>query len=100
MDNELTHYGVLGMKWGKRKGSTRNVTTSKPRRMSNKELQSRVKRLKLEQEYNKLNPKPQTKSKLETLAKTAGTVAALSTAGVTIYKNMDEIIKLTKKLSS
>ena len=25
-DNSLTHYGVMGMKWGKRKGSTANTS--------------------------------------------------------------------------
>lgn len=98
-DNSLTHYGVMGMKWGKRKGSTANTSTAPRRRMSNKELQSRVKRLKLEAEFNKLNPKPESKSKLESLAKTAGTIATITTAGVTIYKNMDEIMKMYKKVS-
>lgn len=98
-NDSLTHYGVMGMKWGKRKGKAVTTSQAPRRRMSNKELQSRVKRLKLEAEYQKYNPKPETKSKLEKLAKTAGTVAALSTAGVTIYKNMDEMIKIYKKMS-
>lgn len=95
VDEFLMHYGVLGMRWGKRKGRTQNTSTA-PRRMSNKELQARVKRLKLEQEYAKLSTRPETPSKLEKMAKTAGTMAALTTAGITLYKNMDTIAKIAK----
>lgn len=100
--DELLHYGVLGMKWGRRRGraktksnssSTSNNEQPKKRRMSNKELQSRVKRLKLEQEYAKLTevPQPQTVSKVEKLVKTAGTVAALSKSAASIYKSLNEM---------
>lgn len=115
MSNQLRHFGVKGMKWGRRKkrvavenGSLNNVkrldqrpTPAKPRRMSKKELQARVNRLKLEQELSRLEADrmPVQKSRLEQLAKTAGTVAALTGSAYTIYSNIDKIMKIAKKVS-
>lgn len=100
------------MKWGRRKkrtivenGRLNNVTRldqrptpAKPRRMSKKELQARVNRLKLEEELSRLEAArmPAQKSRLEQLAKTAGTVAAITGSAYTIYKNMDKVMKLYK----
>lgn len=95
VEDFLKHYGVLGMKWGRRKGKT--TTTQKPRRrMSNKELQARVKRLKLEQEFAKYSPKTETQSKMEKIAKTVGTIAAISASAYTIYDNVNKISKIAK----
>lgn len=95
------------MKWGVRK---RSVTTSNSRRttnqngtkrrMSNKELTARVKRLKLEEDYKKLTAQPKTVSKVEKLVKTAGTVAALSGSALTIYKNLNELGIISKNKGS
>lgn len=102
----LKHYGISGMKWGKRKRQITSSTSSrtslsrpsKNRRMSNKELTSRLKRIKLEQEYKKLTevPKPQTVSKIEKFVKTAGTVATLSSSAATIYKNLNDLGVVSK----
>lgn len=106
-DQFLRHYGVLGMRWGKRKGRVTTSSSGKKssngqngnRRMSNKELNARVKRLRLEQEYAKLSTPPRTVSRVEQIAKSAGSIAALSTTALTLYKNFNEISKLAAKAS-
>lgn len=78
--NELYHYGVLGMKWGvrrtpaqlarargerssktssisvKKKEPTKESTTKKLSEMSDDELRNTVRRLQLEKQYKDLNP--------------------------------------------
>lgn len=100
-DQFLKHYGILGMKWGFRKRKVKKAATSSSqnqngttqRRMSNKELSARIKRLELEQRYAKLTevPKPKTVSRIDKLVKTAGTVAQLSGSAATIYKNLNDL---------
>lgn len=110
VDEYLMHYGVLGMKWGRRKARASSSSEKAPkkrrtsskeeapkqRRMSNKELQARIKRLKMEKEYAQLTASPPKTSRVEQLVKGAGTVAALTTSAATIYKNMDKIAKIYK----
>lgn len=76
MDNELYHYGVLGMKWGVRKsrggssksgGRRRSKTETvhedyakahskkSVKQMSDAELRSRINRLQMEKQYSQLN---------------------------------------------
>lgn len=98
VDEYLMHYGVLGMKWGKRKAKASNSSEQAPkkRRMSNKELQARIKRLKMEKEYAQLIASPPKTSRVEKLIKGAGTVAALTASAATIYKNMEKMAKVYK----
>lgn len=55
-DDELAHYGKLGMKWGRRKKRDSSESSSAPAKpsvksMSDEELKSAINRLKLEKEY-------------------------------------------------
>lgn len=112
-DDFLQHYGVLGMKWGKRKArstvssnkkpkSTKNTTTSKPkpkptkRRLTDAELRAVVNRMRLEREYADLQYRASSRSKVESVVKTIGTVAALTTSAIKIYENLNKISKIAK----
>lgn len=64
-DNALEHYGVPGMKWGKRKArstpssdhsESRNLKTKKVSELTNAELKKINERRQLEKKYNELNP--------------------------------------------
>lgn len=110
-DDFLQHYGVLGMKWGRRKArsnvssnkkpkSTKNTTTSKPkpsqRQLSDAELRAAVNRLRLEREYAELTYRASSRAKVESVVKTIGTVATLTTSALTIYNNLNKISKIAK----
>lgn len=110
-EEELMHYGVMGMRWGVRRASKRSGGSKKgkkkkasqqpqkKRRMSNKELQSRVKRMQLEKQYRDLTNDltPKTKSKMEKLISTADTISKLSSSALTIYKNLNQFAELSAK---
>ena len=117
-DDFLQHYGVLGMKWGHRKAksnvssnkkpkSTKNTTTSKPkhkpkttqRELSDEELRAVVNRMRLEREYADLTYRASSRSKVESVVRTIGTVAALTTSAVKIYNNMNTICKVVRAVT-
>ena len=114
-DDFLQHYGVLGMKWGHRKArsktssnkkpkSTKNTTTSKPKpkpkptqkRLSDAELRAVVNRMRLEREYADLTYRASSRSKVESVVRTIGTVAALTSSAVKIYENLNKLSKVAK----
>ena len=112
-DDFLKHYGVLGMKWGKRKArstvssnkkpkSTKNTTTSKPkpkptqRELSDEELRAVINRMRLEREYADLQYRASSRAKVENVVKVVGTAALLTTSVVKIYNNMNTICKVVK----
>lgn len=112
-DDFLQHYGVLGMKWGKRKARStissnkkpKSTTITKPkqtpkpkskptqRRLSDAELRAVVNRMRLEREYADLTYRASSRSKVESVVRTIGTVAALTTSAVKIYENLNKLSK-------
>ena len=114
-DDFLQHYGVLGMKWGRRKArnkassnkkpkSTKNTTTSKPkpkptrRELSDEELRAVINRMRLEREYADLQYRASSRAKVENVVKAMGTAALLTTSVVKIYNNMNTICKVVKAI--
>ena len=57
-EDELAHFGVVGMRWGKRKKKSSSEDSGPPKpsvkSMSDDELKSAINRLKMEKEYNTL----------------------------------------------
>lgn len=88
-NNTLKHYGVPGMKWGKRKASsvsssdhqeTRELKKKKVSELSNAELQKLNNRRQLEKKYKDLNPDTVTRghNTVKAVLAIAGTAAAVT----------------------
>lgn len=119
-NNELIHYGILGMKWGvrrteaqlarargkKSKSSSEDVSedykkahsSKSVKSMSDAELRTRLNRLQMEQQYSKLNPDKVSRGKgvANKILKAGTTIAAATTTAITIYNNADKIRKIMK----
>ena len=121
-NNELYHYGVLGMKWGVRKSRGGGVSKTgrrgraikeRPpahedynkahskksvREMSDAELRSRINRLDMERRYQELNPSTKNRGRkyVNSIIKTGTTIATATGTALTIYSNADKIRKLVK----
>lgn len=80
-EDYLEHYGVKGMRWGRRKGagssSESSVKTAKTakkvkpvkpdvKKMSDEELRKKINRIQMEQQYAKLTGTKEGRSKIET----------------------------------
>lgn len=113
-NNQLTHWGVKGMRWGVRKdrigssgGSKKrsrqsddHVEVSKLRKkkiseMSNAELQRVNNRTQLEQNYKRLHPSSVKKG----IAVVAASAATMNTL-LNLYNNSDKIVKAGSKVSN
>ena len=94
-NNELMHYGVLGMKWGVRRArrvvsDDYKKTHSKKKidEMSDAELRARNNRLQMEKQYRDLTKKTNVGKKLITgFIKGAGTITAVMGA-YAVYKKV------------
>lgn len=65
----LVHYGVKGMKWGIRKDRKKGSNKTKKRKedisqLSNEELQTRIRRMQLENQYTELSAKKKSAGKV------------------------------------
>lgn len=93
--NCLAHYGVLGMKWGKRKSRTPSADSEKVKairkksvdEMSNQDLRDANNRLQLERQYKDLTKKTSIgKKAVKAFIGTAGTITAVTAAAKTYKK--------------
>lgn len=106
MENELRHYGVLGMRWGKRKSNSntvspknknnsdqsvkdeRKVASKNRRTLSDAELKKRIERMELERKMKDLTDKdiaPGRKAVNEILSNSGKKVATTVLTGATLY---------------
>lgn len=105
-EDELMHHGVKGMKWGRRKSKqttdSKGKKTSKksskknPRRMSNKELAARIKRLDLEKRYMDAYNRSQTNQLMSEIFNVPTKAALFTGAVVTTMANIDKIAQAVK----
>ena len=100
--NEIYHYGILGMKWGRRKARPntsqdykdyQNIKKKKVSEMSNAELRKLNERQNLERQYKSLN-----QNTIQKGLKIAGATAATLGTVVGLYENGHKIIKIGKNV--
>lgn len=98
MSDELAHYGVPGMKWGKRKSratvksssdrkiSVDNQRGKKASQLSNKQLKAHNSRVELEKKYSDLIKKPSTIDKINRGNNQAKAIIAVAGTAITVYQ--------------
>lgn len=113
-NNELYHYGVVGMKWGVRRTQAQlgridkkaakenwsadatevaKIKTKKVKQMSNAELNKVNNRKNLEQNYSRMNP-----SSIKKGLAVAGAVAGALGTVAALYTNGEKVIGIGKKI--
>lgn len=116
----LEHFGVLGMKWGRRKGNSSSSRSSRPKKtkftrdpenaelrliqkkkpseMSNAELRKANERLNLETQYRQLNSRDMSSGKVwaKNAAMLIGTTAVSAIAAKYVSKGSNYIDKAAK----
>lgn len=115
-NNELYHYGILGMKWGVRRSEAQlarirgksqkgnwsddaktaaEIKTKSVKQMSNAELKKLNERQQLENQHKQLNPSTFKKG----VAYVAGATAVMATA-VNLYNTSNNTVKIGKTVGN
>lgn len=103
---ELKHYGVLGMKWGVRKGSrsadsanVQKIRKKKVSQMSNQELREAKTRLELENQYRQQSAQAnKARRAVKGIIAAGGTVAAAYATAKTFGKLGNDVGKVLNKI--
>ncbi len=104
----MKHYGVLGMKWGKRRDSTKSSSSRKKKNkrkidlksMSDDELRKKINRMQMEKQYSQLisdGSVSKGKKYYQKTLKATAAVATATTTGLTVYNNAEKIKKIIEK---